>query len=66
MEKDEWNGDMMGYKGEGEWGLRTLLGAEEVSKMYMVKSCMWIWKGRYGGLEEEYGVFEERGTGSRG
>ena len=29
---------MMGYKGEGEWGLRSLLGGEEVLKMYKVKS----------------------------
>ena len=37
MEKDEWNGNIMGYKGEGEWGLRELLGGEEVLKMYMAR-----------------------------
>ena len=30
MEKDEWNGNIMGYKGEGEWGLRELVRGEEV------------------------------------
>ena len=34
MEKDEWNGNIMGYKGGGVWGLRELLGGEEVLKMY--------------------------------
>ena len=24
VEKYEWNGNIMGYKGEGEWGLREL------------------------------------------
>ena len=38
MEKDEWNGNIMGYKGEGEWVLRELLGAEEVLKTYRVKN----------------------------
>ena len=38
MEKDERNGKIMGYKGEGEWGLRHLLGGEEVLKMYKVES----------------------------
>ena len=28
----------MGYKGEGEWGLRELLGGEEVLKTYRVIS----------------------------
>ena len=28
----------MAYKGEGEWGLRELLGGEEVLKMYRVRS----------------------------
>ena len=37
MEKDEWNGNIMGYKGEGEWGLRELLGGEEALKMYTVR-----------------------------
>ena len=36
MEKDEWNGNIKGYKGEGEWGLRELLGGKEVLKMYKV------------------------------
>ena len=38
MEKDELNGNIMGYKGEGEWGLRELLGGEDVFKMYRVRS----------------------------
>ena len=38
MEKDEWNGNIMGYKGEGECGLRELLGGEEVLKTYRVTS----------------------------
>ena len=38
MEKDEWNENIMGYKGEGEWGLRELLGGEEVLKTYRVRS----------------------------
>ena len=37
MEKDEWNGKMMGYKGEVKWGLRALLGGEEVLKTYRVR-----------------------------
>ena len=37
MEKDEWNGNMMGYASEGEWGFRALLGGEEVLKMYRVR-----------------------------
>ena len=37
MEKDEWNGNMIGYKGEREWGLRVLLGGEEVLKTYRVR-----------------------------
>ena len=28
----------MGYKGEGEWGLRELLGGEEVLNTYRVRS----------------------------
>ena len=32
MEKDEWNDDILGYKGEGAWGLRELLGGEEAFK----------------------------------
>ena len=28
----------MGYKGEGEWGLRALLGREVVLKTYRVRS----------------------------
>ena len=31
---------MMGYKGEGEWGLRGLLGGGEVLKTYGVISSM--------------------------
>ena len=38
MDKYEWNGNMMGYKGEGEWGLIALLGGEEVLNMYRVRS----------------------------
>ena len=38
MEKYEWNGNMMGKKGEGEWGLRALLGGKEVLKEYSVRS----------------------------
>ena len=38
MEKDEWNENIMGYKGEGEWGLRGLLVGGEVLKMYRVRS----------------------------
>ena len=38
MEKDERNGKIMGYKGEGEWGLRELLGGEEVLKTYRFRS----------------------------
>ena len=38
MEKDEWNGNMMGYKGEGEWGLRALFGGEELLNTYRVRS----------------------------
>ena len=37
MEKDEWNENIMGYKGEGDWGLRGLLGGE-VLKKYRVRS----------------------------
>ena len=40
MEKDEWNENIMGYKGEGEWGLRGLLGGGEVLKKYRVRSSM--------------------------
>ena len=38
MGRDEQNGNMMGYRGEGEWGLRELLGGEEVLKTYRVRS----------------------------
>ena len=38
MEKDEWNENIMGYKSEGKWGLRELLGGEEVLNMYRVRS----------------------------
>ena len=38
MGRYEWNENMMGYKCEGEWGLRALLGGEEVLKMYRVRS----------------------------
>ena len=38
MEKDEWNGNIMDYKGEGEHGLRELLGGEEMLKMCRVRS----------------------------
>ena len=38
MDKDEWNGNMTGYKGKGELGLRELLGGEEVLKTYIVRS----------------------------
>ena len=38
VEKDEWNGNIMGYKGEGEWGLRELLGGEKVLKTYRFRS----------------------------
>ena len=40
MEKDEWNENIMGYKGKGELGLRELLGGEEVLKTYRVRSSM--------------------------
>ena len=40
MEKDEWNENIMGYKGEGECGLRGLLEGGEVLKKYRVKSSM--------------------------
>lgn len=38
MEKDEWNENIMGYKGEWEWGLRGLLGGGELLKTYRVIS----------------------------
>ena len=38
MEKDEWNEKIMGYNGEGEWGLRGLLGGGEVLKKNRVRS----------------------------
>ena len=37
MKKYEWNGNIMGYKVEGEWGLREILGGEEVLNMYRIK-----------------------------
>ena len=37
VEKDKWNGNIIGYKGEVEWGLRELLGGEEVLKTYSVR-----------------------------
>ena len=38
MEKYEWNGNMMGYKGEGKWGLRALLEGDEVLNTDRVRS----------------------------
>ena len=38
MEKDEWNGNIIGYKGEGEQGLRELLGGEKVLKTYRFRN----------------------------
>ena len=40
MEKYEGKGNMMGYKGEGEWELRVLLGGEEVLNTYRVRIGM--------------------------
>ena len=40
MEKYGGNENMMGYKGEGEWGLRALVRGEDVLKTYRVKSSM--------------------------
>ena len=34
-------GNMMCYKGEGEWGLRQQLGEKEVMKRYTVRSNKW-------------------------
>ncbi len=33
--RNKGNVNMMGYKGEGKWVLRALLGVEEVVKMYI-------------------------------
>ena len=41
MEKDVWNENIMGYKGEGEWGLRELLGGQEVLNMYSIRRSKW-------------------------
>ena len=38
MKKDEWKGNIISYKGEGECELRGLLGGKEVWKMYRVRS----------------------------
>ena len=35
--RDEGKGNMMGYKGEGEWALRALLGVQEVMNAYRVR-----------------------------
>ena len=71
MEKDEWNENIMGYKGEGEWGLRELLGGEEVLKTYRVRSSTQdlsdegeevgdaLMRERIGEWKSGYGVFEE-------
>ena len=37
MGRDEGSRKMMGYRGEGEWGLREILGGEEVLNMYRLR-----------------------------
>ena len=53
----------MGYNGEGDWGLRELLGGEEVLKTYSIRSNTRDLsdEGGYGGGEEvDYGLMRER------
>ena len=48
----------MGYKGEGEWGLRVLLGGEEVLKTYVEGAIRWWEEVGDGLMREEIGEWK--------